>query len=165
MIEVLVGLVLLVVLGLMAVPNWTEFQERQRLKAAAETLASSLNLARSEALAQQQFAYVQLSGQGSERWCYAVSTTQNCDCQAACPTLQKVAGQQWPGVSLSGSSRKSFRFNWKNGSATGANGTTMFVGAQSGQRLCVVLSNLGRVRIITSKQKPVPGYTQDASCS
>ena len=165
LIEVLVGLTLLVVLGLMAVPSWTEFQERQRLKAAAETLASSLNLARSEALAQQQFAYVQLSGQGSERWCYAVSTTQNCDCQAVCPTLQKVAGQQWPGVSLRSSSRTSFRFNWKNGSATGANGTAMFVGAQSSQRLCVVLSNLGRVRIITSKQKPVPGYTPDASCS
>jgi type IV fimbrial biogenesis protein FimT len=165
LIEVLVGLVLLVVLGTLAVPSWREFQERQRLKAAAESLASSLNLARSEALAQQQFAYVQLSGQGSERWCYAVSTVQNCDCQAACATLQKVAGEQWPGVALSSSSRKSFRFNWKNGSATGANGTAMFVGAQSGQRLCVVLSNLGRVRITTSKQKPVPGYAQDAGCS
>ena len=165
LIEVLVGLVLLVVLGTLAVPSWQEFQERQRLKAAAETLASSLNLARSEALAQQQFTYVQLSGQGGERWCYAVSMTQNCDCQAGCATLQKVDGQQWPGVALSGSSRKSFRFNWKNGSATGANGTAMFVGAQSGQRLCVVLSNLGRVRITTSKQKPVPGYTPDASCS
>ena len=165
LIEVLVGLALLVVLGTLAVPSWQEFQERQRLKAAAETLATSLNLARSEALAQQQFSYVQLSGQGGERWCYAVSTAQNCDCQAACTTLQKVTGEQWPGVSLSGSSRKSFRFNWKNGSATGANGTAMFVGAQSGQRLCVVLSNLGRVRIITSKQKPVPGYTPDASCS
>ena len=165
LIEVLVGLVLLVVLGALAMPSWAEFQERQRLKAAAETLASSLNLARSEALAQQQFAYVQLSGQGSERWCYAVSTTPNCDCVSGCALLQKVDGQQWSGVALSGSSRKSFRFNWKNGSATGANGTAMFVGAQSGQRLCVVLSNLGRVRIITSKQKPVPGYTQDASCS
>ena len=165
LIEVLVGLALLVVLGVMVVPSWQEFQERQRLKAAAETLASSLNLARSEALAQQQFAYVQLSGQGGERWCYAVSIAQNCDCQSACAPLQKVAGEQWPGVSLSSSSRKTFRFNWKNGSATGANGTAMFVGAQSGQRLCVVLSNLGRVRIITSKQKPVPGYTQDASCS
>ena len=165
LIEVLVGLALLVVLGVMAVPSWAEFQERQRLKAAAESLAGSLNLARSEALAQQQFTYVQLSGQGGERWCYAVSTTQNCDCQAACATTQKVEGQQWPGVALSGSSRKSFRFNWKNGSATGANGTAMFVGVQSGQRLCVVLSNLGRVRIVTSKQKPVPGYTQDAGCS
>lgn len=165
LIEVLVGLVLLVVLGVMAVPSWAEFQERQRLKAAAETLANSLNLARSEALAQQLFAYVQLSGQGSERWCYAVSTTQNCDCQAACATTQKIEGQQWPGVALSSSSRKTFRFNWKNGSATGANGTAMLVGAQSGQRLCVVLSNLGRVRIVTSKQKPVPGYTQDAGCS
>ena len=165
LIEVLVGLALLVVLGVMAVPSWAEFQERQRLKAVAETLASSLNLARSEALAQQQFTYVQLSGQGGERWCYAVSTTQNCDCQAACATTQKVEGQQWPGVALSSSSRKSFRFNWKNGSATGANGTAMFVGLQGGQRLCVVLSNLGRVRIVTSKQKPVPGYTQDAGCS
>ena len=165
LIEVLIGLVLLVALGMMAVPSWNEFQERQRLKAAADTLASSLNLARSEALAQQQFAYVQLSGQGSARWCYAVATSPNCDCQASCLAVQRVEGQQWPGVTLSSSSRKTFRFNWKNGSATGANGTAMLVGAQSGQRLCVVLSNLGRVRITTSKQKPVPGYTQDASCS
>ncbi|MFM8339058.1 MAG: Tfp pilus assembly protein FimT/FimU, partial [Fluviibacter sp.] len=51
LIEVLIGLVILAILGLMAAPSWAEFQERQRLKAAAETLASSLNLARSEALA------------------------------------------------------------------------------------------------------------------
>lgn len=165
LIEVLVGLVILVVLGVLALPSWAEFQERQRLKAAAETLASSLNLARSEALAQQQFMYLQLSGQGSERWCYAVSSVQNCDCHAACETLQKVDGEQWRGVALSASSRKTLRFNWKNGAATGANGTVTLVGAQTDQRLCVVLSNLGRVRIVTSKQKPVPGYTQDAACS
>lgn len=165
LIEVLIGLVILLILGSIAVPSWIEFQERQRLKSAAESLASSLNLARSEAIAQQQFAYVQLSGQGSQRWCYTVAITANCDCQSGCGALQKTEGQQWPGVVLSSSSRKTFRFNWKNGSATGANGTAMFVGDQSGQRLCVVLSNLGRVRIITSKQKPVPGYTQDASCS
>lgn len=165
LIEVLVALVLLLVLGLLALPSWAEFQERQRLKAAAETLASSLNLARSEALAQQQFMYLQLSGQGSERWCYTVSAVQNCECASACETVQKVSGQQWRGVALSSSSRKMLRFNWKNGSATGANGTVMLVGAQSDQRLCVVLSNLGRVRIVTSKQKPVPGYPQDVGCS
>jgi len=165
LIEVLIALVVLAVLGNLAVPAWGEFQERQRLKAAAETLAASLNLARSEALAQQQFAYVQLSGQGSERWCYAVSMVQGCDCQSNCERVQKVDGTLWPGISLSSSSRKLFRFNWKNGSATGANGTATLVGVQSGQRLCVVLSNLGRVRITTSKQKPVPGYTADAACS
>jgi hypothetical protein len=79
--------------------------------------------------------------------------------------VQRVEGQSWPGVTLSSASRKVFRFNWKNGSATGANGTATLIGVQGGQRLCVVLSNLGRVRITTSKQKPVPGYTQDAGCS
>ena len=165
LIEVLIALVVLAVLTSLAVPAWGEFQERQRLKAAAETLAASLNLARSEALAQQQFAYVQLSGQGSERWCYAVSMVQGCDCQSTCERVQKMEGTLWHGISLSSSSRKLFRFNWKNGSATGANGTATLVGVQSGQRLCVVLSNLGRVRITTSKQKPVPGYTADAACS
>ena len=165
LIEVLIGFVVLAVLASLAVPAWGEFQERQRLKAAAEMLAASLNLARSEALAQQQLAYVQLSGQGSDRWCYAVSLAQGCYCNSTCETVQKIDGSAWPGVSLSSSSRKLFRFNWKNGSATGANGTVTLVGAQSGQRLCVVLSNLGRVRITTSKQKPVPGYTQDAGCS
>ena len=165
LIEVLVTLVLLLILGTIALPSWAEFQERQRLKIAAETLASSLNLARSESLAQQQFMYVQLAGQGSDRWCYAVSKTQGCDCQTTCDALQSIQGSSWPGITLSSSSRKMFRFNWKNGSATGANGTATLIGARSGQRLCVVLSNLGRVRIITSKQAPVPGYTQDAGCS
>ena len=105
LVEVLIGLVILAILGMMAVPSWVEFQERQRLKAAAETLASSLNLARSEALAQQQFAYVQLSGQGSERWCYAVAITANCDCLTSCEAVQRVEGQSWPGVTLSGSTR------------------------------------------------------------
>ena len=39
------------------------------------------------------------------------------------------------------------------------------VGKQGGQRLCVVLSNLGRVRIVTSRQNPVAGYPQDNACS
>ena len=165
LIEALLGLALLVVLGSLAVPAFGEFQERQRLKAAAETLANSLNLARSEALAQQQFFYVQLSGQGSDRWCYSVAREAACECGSACVPLQKTEGNQWPGVRLGSASRKSFRFNWKNGSATGANGTATFIVVQSDQRLCVVLSNLGRVRITTSKQKPVPGYPPDANCS
>lgn len=165
LIEVLIGLGVLGVLGLMAMPSWAEFQERQRLKAAAETLASSLNLARSEALAQQKFAFIQISGQGSDRWCYAVSMVQGCDCQSNCDAVQTVQGSSWPGITLSNASRRIFRFNWKNGAATGANGTATLIGTRSGQRLCVVLSNLGRVRIVTSKQSPVPGYSQDAGCS
>lgn len=164
LVEVLVGLGLLLILGMMAAPSLAEFQERQRLKAAAEALANSLNLARSEALAQQQFFYVAMSGQGTERWCYTVSSESGCDCQSACQPLQKTEGTAWPGVSLGGTSRKSFRFNWKNASATGANGTATLIGSRSGQRLCVVLSNLGRVRILTSKDKPVSGYPQDAVC-
>ena len=165
LIEVLVGLVLLVIAGLVAVPSFTDYLERQRLKAAAESLAASLNLARSEALAQQQFMYVQLAGQGSERWCYAVFKEPKCDCfSAACEALQRGDSVKQPGVELGSASRSTFRFNWKNGSATGANGTASFVGQKTGQQLCVVLSNLGRVRIITSKNKPVAGYPQDATC-
>ena len=165
LIEVLVGLILLVVAGLLAVPSFTDYLERQRLKAAAEGLAASLNLARSEALAQQQFMYVQLAGQGSERWCYAVAKEAKCDCfSTACEALQRSDATRQTGVVLGGSSRSMFRFNWKNGSATGANGTASFVGQKTGQQLCVVLSNLGRVRIVTSKNKPVAGYPQDATC-
>ncbi len=78
--------------------------------------------------------------------------------------LQRGDAAKLPGVLLAGSSRSTFRFNWKNGSATGANGTASFVGQKTGQQLCVVLSNLGRVRIITSKTNPVAGYPQDATC-
>ena len=165
LIEVLIGLVLLVIAGMIAAPSFSEYLERQRLKAAAEGLASSLNLARSEALAQQRFMYVQLAGQGSERWCYVVAKEPKCDCfSAGCEAVQRADSARLNGVALGGSSRSAFRFNWKNGSATGANGTASFVGQKTGQQLCVVLSNLGRVRIITSKNKPVAGYPQDATC-
>ncbi len=165
LIEVLICLVLLVMVGMLAVPSFTDYLERQRLKSAAESLATSLNLARLEALAQQQFMYVQLAGQGSERWCYAVSREAKCDCfSTSCEMLQRGDAAKLPGVLLGGSSRSTFRFNWKNGSATGANGTASFVGQKTGQQLCVVLSNLGRVRIITSKTNPVAGYPQDATC-
>ncbi len=165
LIEVLVGLFLLVIAGMLAMPSFSEYLERQRLKAAAEGLASSLNLARSESLAQQRFMYVQLAGQGSERWCYAVSPEAKCDCfSAGCEAVQRSDSTRLTGVTLGSTSRSTFRFNWKNGSATGANGTASFVGQKSGQQLCVVLSNLGRVRIITSKNQPVAGYPQDATC-
>ena len=165
LIEVLIGLVLLVVAGMLAVPSFTDYLERQRLKSAAEGLAAGLNLARSEALAQQQFMYVQLAGQGSDHWCYAISKEPKCDCfSSACEALQRRDSSVLSGIELGGASRQTFRFNWKNGSATGANGTATFVGKRTGQRLCVVLSNLGRVRMTTSPKKPVPGYVADASC-
>lgn len=165
LIEVLIGLVLLVIVGALAAPSFAEYQERQRLKTAAEGLASSLNLARSEALAGQQFMYVQLAGQGTNQWCYAVSKEAKCDCFSAnCEVVHRADSSGLAGVELGGASRPVFRFNWKNGSATGANGTASFVGRKTGQQLCVVLSNLGRVRIITSKNKPVAGYPQDATC-
>ncbi len=165
LIEVMIGLVLLVIVGLIALPSFTEYLERQRLKAAAESLAASLNLARAEALTQQQFMYVQLAGQGADQWCYAVSKEAKCDCFSnACEAVQRADSKALPGIQLGSASRSVFRFNWKNGSATGANGTASFVGRQTGQQLCVVLSNLGRVRIITSKTKPVAGYPQDATC-
>lgn len=164
LVEVLIGLVLLAILGGLAVPSFSDYLERQRIKMAAERLAESLNLARAEALAQQQFMYVQLSGQGTDRWCYAVSAEPKCDCLAGCQGLQQADSRPLKGVLLSGSSRSVFRFNWKNGSATGANGTAIFVGQRTGQRACVVLSNLGRVRITTSKQNPLAGYPADAGC-
>ncbi len=165
LIEVLIGLVLLALLGTLAVPSFADYQERQRLKTAAESLATSLNLARAEALAQQRFMYVQLAGQGGARWCYAVSAEAKCDCMSGgCEIVQRVDSERLPGIELGSSSRPVFRFNWKNGSATGANGTATFVGQRTGQRLCVVLSNLGRVRMITSKQNPVAGYPQETTC-
>ena len=165
LIEVLIGLVLLVIAGMIALPSFTDYLERQRLKAAAESLSASLNLARAEALTQQQFTYVQLAGQGTDQWCYALSKEPKCDCfSSACEAVQRVDSMALPGVQLGSASRAVFRFNWKNGSATGANGTASFVGRQTGQQLCVVLSNLGRVRIVTSKNKPVAGYPQDATC-
>ncbi len=165
LIEVLIGLVLLALLGTLAVPSLADYQERQRLKTAAESLATSLNFARAEALAQQRFMYVQLAGQGSTRWCYAVSAEAKCDCLSrSCDAVQRLDAERLPGIELGGSSRPVFRFNWKNGAATGANGTATFVGQRTGQRLCVVLSNLGRVRMLTSKQNPVAGYPQEATC-
>jgi len=165
LIEVVIGLVLLGLLGTLAIPAFADYQERQRLKTAAESLATSLNLARAEALAQQRFMYVQLAGQGSPHWCYAVSPEEKCDCLSSrCAALQRVDAAGLPGIELGGSSRPVFRFNWKNGSATGANGTATFVGQRTGQRLCVVLSNLGRVRMITSKHNPVAGYPQETTC-
>lgn len=165
LIEVLIGLVLLALLGTLTVPSLADYQERQRLKTAAESLATSLNFARAEALAQQRFMYVQLAGQGSTRWCYAVSAEAKCDCLSrSCDAVQRLDTERLPGIELGGSSRPVFRFNWKNGAATGANGTATFVGQRTGQRLCVVLSNLGRVRMLTSKQNPVAGYPQEATC-
>lgn len=163
LVELLVGLTLLVILGALAAPSFVEFQERQRLKAAAESLQGSLNLARAQALAGQRFYYMQLTGLGSEQWCYSVADDAACDCAATCQPLQKTVNQ-WPGVQAS-ATRKSFRLNWKNGTALGTNGTITLAGSKNGQRLCVVLSNLGRVRIATARTKPVPGYPQDSACN
>lgn len=153
LLEVLATLAILAVVAAMALPSMSNFQQRQRLVAAAETLASDLTEARFEAARIGQALHVQ-SGVGSDagaNWCWAVATTANCGCgtqanvgQPSAPgcLLKQVRAADYPGISLLGALH--VRLEPQGGAGSVARTELQ---SRHGDKLRVEVAALGRSRI------------------
>ena len=141
LIEAVIALAVLAVLISVALPYFGQMLHRQRLKAAAETLASDLAEARFDAA--RRGLPVHLAYAGGPRWCYAVATAPGCDCQTARPcALKTVRAADLPGVALLESQDARIE---ASGVATVATRTVL--GTKKGERLLVSLSALGRASV------------------
>jgi len=138
LIEVVIALAVLAVLSSIALPSLGQALHRQRLKAAAETLASDMAEARFEAA--RRGLPLHLVFAGGEGWCYAVATAAGCDCRAAqACQLRTVRAADLPGVALLDSQDARIE---AGGVAAGA--TRTLFGTKKGEQLLVSLSLLGR---------------------
>jgi prepilin-type N-terminal cleavage/methylation domain-containing protein len=142
--EIMVALAVLAVLGVIAIPGFGARLDRERLRGAAEGLATDLNEARFEAARQGRALH--LITVDGPAWCWAVATTRDCPCGSGqgCQ-LRSVGQHDHPGVAL----------RTPGHVEVGADGRTETTAAafdlQSarGLQLRVSLSSMGRAQVCT----------------
>lgn len=175
LVELLTVVAILGILVTLGVPAMDHLLQKNRLRAAAESLLTTLHYARAETLARPDPAHkIHVSFYRNallpDDWCFGLRHAAQCDCRlrdvtdsSACvldmagvPVLKVVSGAEFPDVRLANI-------------AFGADDHTLFHPvrgtARSGhvtfalrQDLRVVLSPLGRARLCSPQQAYLPGY-------
>lgn len=147
LIELVIGLGICAVLMSLAVPSFAQYLQRQRLKAAAQGLELDLREARFEAARRGSALY--LNFQGGADWCYALSTTPDCDCQVqqAC-RIKATRGSDLRGVQLL--EAHGVRFDPATGQAE-TPGTAAVWAAPGGERVKVSVGAMGRPAVCTQE--------------
>jgi type IV fimbrial biogenesis protein FimT len=155
LIELCTVLAVLAVLGAIALPSFAGRLDRQRLHAAAETLAADLADARFEAARRGQALHV-LPQAAADGWCWSVATAPGCACggPSACQ-LKTVSGADHPGVRL----LQPQPVLLAPDGVAGGPVVAAVLESRRGERLQVALSPAGRPRIC------VPGAAPAAAAS
>lgn len=154
LIEMMIGLAICAVLMSLAVPSLSAHLQRHRLKAAAQGLELDLREARYESA--QRGAPLSLVFSPGADWCYAITTSADCNCreQQAC-RIKAVRATDLRGVQLL--EPRGTRFDPATGHAEQAG--TLAVWQAGGQQVRVSVSMLGRPQVCTldGSLPPIPG--------
>lgn len=152
LIELMIGLGIAAVLMSLAVPSYSAYMQRQRLKAAAQGLEVDLREARYESARRNQPLSLVLKP-GAD-WCWAIATRPDCDCRSAQPCrLKTVRATDLRGVHLLES--QPVQFDPASGHATGA-GTVAVLVASGDERVRVDVSAPGRPSICLAEGTLAP---------
>lgn len=144
LLELAIVLAVLAVLGALAVPTLGARVERQRLAAAAQSLAADLANARFEAAQRGQALHVQPAS--GPAWCWSVSATTPCDCAQPQPCqLHRAHAAAHAGVRLVQASSARLE---PSGTSLATQVATFE--SRRGEQLRVLLLPMGRARICTS---------------
>lgn len=140
LIELMIGLAVCAVLMSLAVPSFAAYLQRQRLKAAAQGLELDLREARFESA--QRGVPLHLTFSPGANWCYAVTTSSDCDCRVQQPCrIKSVRAADRRGVQFA--EFHPTRFDPTSGSAE-LTGTAAVLQSAGGERARVSLSPAGR---------------------
>ena len=79
--EMMVAIAVMAIITTTVVPEFNSMRERHKIRGAAETIASDLQLARSEAIKTNQDVSLSFNGNGTTQWCYGINDTNGCNCE------------------------------------------------------------------------------------
>jgi type IV fimbrial biogenesis protein FimT len=143
LLELMICVAVLAVLGILALPGLGAQLERQRLRSAAQALVGDITEARF--LAAQRGLTVHVQAQDATPWCWGISMSSACDCNAAqACTIHAVPATSHKGIRLV--SGMTVQLEPTGGAAAAASAT---LESGHGDRLRVDVSAQGRPRICT----------------
>ena len=153
LLEVMIGLVILVILGSMAVPSFSAMVQHRRLLAVARQMAADLGESRQEAMRLGQTVQLVFSAEtAAGRWCYGVVVGADDVvpgfCAAATPRgprlLKRVVASDHPGVAVVRAQTIAVA---ANGAAAGRDAPSVAFGNNAGEQLQVRLNRMGRASV------------------
>lgn len=165
--ELLIVIALIAIILAFSVPSFSKIIERNRLKSAAESLKSDLQLARLAAVkASDQVILTKTTGNNGS-WCYGFNSgTVACDCaetdvtQADYCGIAIVSGANFANTNMFSSSADT-TFNFRRGTANSSNACF----STTNYKLKVFNNNAGRVEICSDTTAAVGGYEAcDTNC-
>lgn len=106
LLEVLFVIAIMAILAAFAAPAYDEMIDKYRTKSASEALYIDLQLAKSEAIKQNQPVFISI--QSGDNWCWGYRINAQCDCSSPSTSAnfcnaKRVEGTRFKGVRLSAS--------------------------------------------------------------
>jgi type IV fimbrial biogenesis protein FimT len=168
LIEALVALGIAGILLTLGMPNFTEILNRHRLVKANDTLAASLQYARSEAIKQNKTVRLLFQKTTATVWCYGMVDAAGADCNCNVPSSctingvpRVVSSTQFRGVILQSLSATFYTFTSMRGTS---NAGTVEFRSPEGKNARSVISALGRVRVCSDNSVPTSKLTEYPPC-
>ncbi len=156
LLELIVALSILAIVLAYSGASFSGFLDRQRLKAAGETIFSDLRLAQSEAIKRNEKIFVTFKKR-DKNWCYGSNLGSACDCfeENQCKiegVTQVVNGDQFKNINLQkarfSGNRDFTAFDPIKGFALagGVKNGTIWLQSQDETQLAIIVNRMGRVR-------------------
>jgi len=156
LIELLIALSIVVIIAGYSITSFSSYMERQKLKAAGETIFADLRLAQSESIKRNQTVYVDFETYEGG-WCYGVNVGSECSCNTknSCQldNVEKVkSNERFNGITLESAkfagNKDYTAFDPVKGfaQADGVKNGTIWLQSDDGTQLAVIVNRLGRVR-------------------
>lgn len=148
LLELLITLSIVLFLAVIAVPSFSQQRDALSLREASMRVTQLLKQARQMAITKRQDTFVVFTS--GPDWCVAVSIDPHCVCGLTCQVDKPnmiVTQQKTPAtlINTQFAGGHYLRFDGTHGMSIGHAGQFIFAAAT--QRVRVILSNLGRVRI------------------
>ncbi|GAA3708701.1 GspH/FimT family pseudopilin [Oceanisphaera sediminis] len=143
LIELLIGLVVMAVLLVIAVPSFQTLRQQYTVRSAGMAIYADLQLARSEAIKRNKDITVCFSGSESVNWEYQIKNSTDCSGSV----IEEIKASHYPSVSLkfpyAELTFRPRRNTLSPGSIIASNGT---------QHMSIITSNYGRIRTCSDDQ-------------
>jgi type IV fimbrial biogenesis protein FimT len=156
LIEMLTVMTIVIILTVIATPLLINYTQVYRLRGTIQTLYSSLQYARSEAIKRNTPVYIGF--QTGSNWCYGLNINSVCDCTNTCPLgTTSAARTQQMTMSFNGNSGPllgSIAFDGTRGTTNATNLITLTIYGQN-ISMSINVTPLGNMSICSST---VSGY-------